>query len=235
MKNVFIIIIFCFTASMANARDCDSIAGAKDLSTLQIQIDKVEREILDNKLNINRLIYEEYLAKAESTKRSIPIFALKTFNNEAIYDTVPELRKLNDNFEKENDALIVILNADRELQKEGNSARKKRRKSTNLVEESKYAQYSRLHKTCPDYRKARKKREEALSIQNIALARFILSHCHENREVMPTEGVISNLELEHITDSEKITNLILDGAYLQQLRSKLRVKHLDAQFNPDGL
>lgn len=237
MKSVFIVTSLCFIFSFVNAKDCDSIAiaKAKQLNALQIQIDKVEKEIFENKLNINRLIYERYLTKAELTKRSISIFALKTFDCDAIYDTVPKLRKLNNNFEQASDALIAILNADRELQQKNNSARKKRHQSTDITREQRYAQYSRLHKTCPDYRKARKRRDEALSIQNIALARFILSNCHKNGEVMPTKGVISDLELEHITDSEKIKNLILDGYYLLQLRLKLRVKYLDAKFNPEGL
>ena len=224
MKNVFIITVLCFISSMLNAKGLDSIARGNELNALQIQIDHLEKGILDNKLDINRLIYEKYLAESESTKRNISIFALKIFNSDAIFDTVPKLRKLNNNFEKASDALVVILDADRELQQ-----------STSLADEHKYAQYDRLQKNCPDYGKARKKREEALCIQNIALARFILSYCHENREVMPTKGVISDLDLNHITNSVTITNLILDGAYLQQLRSKLRVKYLDAKFNPDGL
>ena len=143
------------------------------------------------------VIAHEYLKDCKENKAIIPIGKIKDV--EKYWETVPELKKVRQQFLAANEDLGKELSKDEEhrtLMKEVNKEVNKEKdvnlyKAGKIYSSKKNKIYARLHKESKEYRDAREKRQEALRQCNIATFEYIINEYESNGEPFPIEWVIT--------------------------------------------
>lgn len=220
-----VILVCAFILPTAQAQTMTKDQSIKELEKRAMAI---QTDIDSLRLLQNRLIFMRFLENRKSISGTISIFGLKTFNPNALFDTVPHIRALRQEFLEADKAHSDLLNKDRKyraLRKEYDKADTKDER--NAASEKLHAYRLKKYKERPDWEQALDKRTEAVSRQGVAVTRFVLDYYQEQKMLLPYNNLIPPSilhDIEYHSDlgiSNIFTELTSLEAMLRRTRNEI--------------
>ncbi len=173
------------------------ISSPEQVASIKAELDSLE-------LLQNFLIFSRFINDRENSSHPIPIFGLKTYTPSALFDTVPAIKALRKVYLDADGAYEQLLKRDSTYSALSDVVMKSKNRAE--MEDAAFVlgnyEASKM-KEMPELIEASNKRQVALSRQNAAMTRFILDHYQSQNRILPMEGLISENEIEAITNSNR--------------------------------
>ena len=198
----------------------------KEIVRIQAGITELENQRLKIELAINRITIEKYIEMSEERRSSVPIFGLKIFDPNKLYDTVQHIAILHSEYYTASYELAAILEQD-----SGYLAAKKMSRSDESRSRIMSDAFNRLYGESPEYRAARELSDETLRAQNIAITRFLLDYYHALGKQMPVKGLINTTDMNLINQDQAIKSLNTDLTITTSGVFRLKQKMLDVKYD----
>ncbi len=205
---------------------------AKELRRLEASVAELDSKIALAELELNRITWEKFLERAESSGKVINIDKIGGFDPNALCDTVPELKELDLRHKAADSAYVAILRSDPEykgIRKRWVEARGDEAKRSQIREEYN-ALYDRLKNSNPEYTPLNDRRIEAKAALEIAIARYLSDYYRQRGEIMPTSPVVSISELRTIISLGTTSSLTEDISMMKSTRKKLKQRINDITY-----
>lgn len=198
---------------------------------------RLDREIADLSLRLNHLRWECYLDYASRVRQAIPIEKFKGADWQALLDTVPDLKALQQQYKEASARVTELLKTDPEyesIHREYISLKGVKDKAKNDANMQRYnLLYSRMRASNPDYPAANDAKRKAYRERNDALTRYLLAYYREQGREMPMEDVILSYSAEMRavrSECPQITTMSVQLRILQKLRAELHEQILRREY-----
>lgn len=198
---------------------------------------RLDREIAGLSLRLNHGTWECYIDYACRMRQAIPVDKFKGADWQALLDTVPELKALQQQYREASARVTELLKTDPEyesIHREYISLKGVKDKAKNDANIQRYnLLYSRMRASNPDYPAANDAKRKAYRERNAALTRYLLDYYREQGREMPMTGVIGNYSSEMLLVRDECPELKAMNeklVILRKLRKELQEQMLRSEF-----
>jgi alkanesulfonate monooxygenase SsuD/methylene tetrahydromethanopterin reductase-like flavin-dependent oxidoreductase (luciferase family) len=171
----------------------------------------MNREIDSIDLVINRMVWETYIDDRKKQGRVIPIFALRSFNPDKLFDTVPAIRAARDKFLEADNEVKRVLSTDpdyaKTMERYVQATDSRDRPLIDSLQKELDVIRARVRTNNPEFAPAQARRTETLLMQNPVIAEFLLDYYQSRGEIFPPKPVITDDELFEIMVSRRVVIL----------------------------